>query len=151
MSIKTNAEQIRDETALGANTATRVGGNLVEIADDLVIKETAIDANTAAAATNATAIAANAALIATNASSAATNAAAAAANAALIATNSAAIAANATAASTNATAAATNATAILTKIGNDGSPIAVATANALTGAAYTALATKVATRLYFTT
>lgn len=47
MSIKTNAEQIRDETASAANTATRVGGNLVEIADDLVAKQTLIDANTA--------------------------------------------------------------------------------------------------------
>ena len=130
MSIKTNAEVIRDETALGANTATRVGGNLVEIADDLIVKQTAIAANTAAESTNATAIAANAALIATNAT---------------------AIATNATAAAINASAAATNATAIITKIGNDGSPIALNTANALTGAAYTALATKEATRLYFTT
>ena len=47
MSIKTNAEQIRDETITGANTATRVGGNLVEIADDLIVKQTAIDLNTA--------------------------------------------------------------------------------------------------------
>ena len=46
MSIKTNAEQIRDESITGANTATRVGGNLVEIADDLIAKQTAIDDNT---------------------------------------------------------------------------------------------------------
>lgn len=42
MSIKTNAEIIRDETSTGANTALRVGGNLVDIADDLIDKQTAI-------------------------------------------------------------------------------------------------------------
>lgn len=47
MSIKTNAEQIRDETVVGANTATRVGGNLVEIADELVAQDTEIALNTA--------------------------------------------------------------------------------------------------------
>ena len=47
MSIKTNAELIRDETITGANTATRVGGNLVEIADDLIAKQIEIDVNTA--------------------------------------------------------------------------------------------------------
>ena len=47
MSIKTNAEQIKDETITGANTATRVGGNLVEIADDLIAKQIDIDLNTA--------------------------------------------------------------------------------------------------------
>jgi urocanate hydratase len=47
MSIKSNAEIIRDETTTGANTATRVGGNLVEVADDLIAKQTAIDLNTA--------------------------------------------------------------------------------------------------------
>ena len=47
MSIKTNAEQIRDETLTGANTAARVGGNLVEIADDLIAKQIDIDSNTA--------------------------------------------------------------------------------------------------------
>jgi hypothetical protein len=47
MSIKTNAEIIRDETVAGANTAVRVGGNLVEIADDLVAKQSLINANTA--------------------------------------------------------------------------------------------------------
>ena len=47
MSIKTNAEQIRDETLTGANTATRVGTNLVEIADDLISKQTAVNLNTA--------------------------------------------------------------------------------------------------------
>ena len=38
MSIKSNAIIIRDETAAGANTANRVGTNLVEIADDLISK-----------------------------------------------------------------------------------------------------------------
>jgi hypothetical protein len=47
MSIKTNAEIIRDETTPGANTATRIGGNLVEIADDLLLKQSEITANTA--------------------------------------------------------------------------------------------------------
>jgi len=47
MSIKTDAEQIRDETLAGANTATRFGGNLVEISDDLITKQSAINLNTA--------------------------------------------------------------------------------------------------------
>ena len=47
MSIKTDAVVIRDETTTGANTATRVGTNLVDIADDLVAKQAAIDLNTA--------------------------------------------------------------------------------------------------------
>ena len=47
MSIKSNAIVIRDETASGANTATRVGTNLVEIADDLIAKQSEIDLNTA--------------------------------------------------------------------------------------------------------
>jgi hypothetical protein len=37
MSIKSNAEVIRDETVKRANTAVRVGGNLVEIANDLIL------------------------------------------------------------------------------------------------------------------
>jgi hypothetical protein len=47
MSIKTDAQVIRDETTAGANTATRVGTNLVAIADDLIAKQAEIDANTA--------------------------------------------------------------------------------------------------------
>jgi hypothetical protein len=47
MSIKTDAQVIRDETTTGANTATRVGTNLVAIADDLIAKQAEIDANTA--------------------------------------------------------------------------------------------------------
>ena len=47
MSIKTDAVVIRDEITTGANTATRVGTNLVDIADDLVAKQAAIDLNTA--------------------------------------------------------------------------------------------------------
>ena len=47
MSIKTDAVVIRDETTTGANTAVRVGTNLVAIADDLVAKQAAIDLNTA--------------------------------------------------------------------------------------------------------
>ena len=47
MSIKNNAIIIKDETAAGANTANRVGGNLVEIADDLISKQSAINLNTA--------------------------------------------------------------------------------------------------------
>jgi len=47
MSIKTDAIVIRDETIAGANTATRVGTNLSDIADDLVAKQASIDLNTA--------------------------------------------------------------------------------------------------------
>jgi hypothetical protein len=47
MSIKSNAEIIRDEQVLRANTARRVGGTLVDIADDLIAKQAAIEANTA--------------------------------------------------------------------------------------------------------
>jgi len=47
MSIKSEAIIIRDETTTGANTATRVGGNLVSIADDLIAKQSEIDLNTA--------------------------------------------------------------------------------------------------------
>ena len=46
MSIKTDAIVIRDETVTGANTANRVGANLVAIADDLISKQTAIGLNT---------------------------------------------------------------------------------------------------------
>ena len=46
MSIKTNAEEIRDETIPGLNTAIRVGSNLVEIANDLLAKQTLIDLQT---------------------------------------------------------------------------------------------------------
>ena len=45
MSIKSNAIIIRDETIAGANTASRVGGNLVSIADDLIAKQSEIDTN----------------------------------------------------------------------------------------------------------
>ena len=47
MSILSNAESIRDQTTIGANTANVVGGNLVEIADDLIAKQSEIDLNTA--------------------------------------------------------------------------------------------------------
>ena len=47
MSIKSNAIIIRDETAVGANTANRVGSSIVEIADDLISKQSAIDTNSA--------------------------------------------------------------------------------------------------------
>ena len=47
MSIKTDAVVIRDETIAGANTATRVGTNLSDIADDLVAKQAEVDLNTA--------------------------------------------------------------------------------------------------------
>ena len=46
MSIKTDAIIIRNETVTGANTANRVGSNLVAIADDLISKQTAIGLNT---------------------------------------------------------------------------------------------------------
>ncbi len=45
MSIKSEAIIIRDETTAGANTATRVGTNLVDIADDLIAKQSDITAN----------------------------------------------------------------------------------------------------------
>jgi len=47
MSIRSEAIIIRDETTTGANTAARVGGNLVSIADDLIAKQSEIDLNTA--------------------------------------------------------------------------------------------------------
>jgi hypothetical protein len=47
MSIKTDAVVIKNETVAGANTALRVGTNLEAIADDLVAKQSLIDANTA--------------------------------------------------------------------------------------------------------
>ncbi len=137
MSILSNAEQIRVETITGANTALRVGGNLVEIANDLVIKASAITANASSAATaNSTAT--------TAASSAAT------ANTAATAAGSTAAAA-ATAAATANSSSTTNATAILTKLGKSTSTIPLSEVDVLTAAAYTALATKVATKLYFTT
>ena len=46
MSIKSEAIIIRDEITVGANTASRVGGNLVAIADDLIAKQNEINANT---------------------------------------------------------------------------------------------------------
>jgi hypothetical protein len=62
-----------------------------------------------------------------------------------------AISDNTSATATNATAASTNATAILTKLGKSTSTIAVSEVDVLTAAAYAALSTKVATKLYFTT
>lgn len=60
MSIKNNAIIIRDEVLSGQNTAARVGGNLVEIADDLISKQSAIDTNSAKASyTDASAVSAN--------------------------------------------------------------------------------------------
>jgi hypothetical protein len=47
MSIKTDAVVIKNETVASANTALRVGTNLEAIADDLVAKQSLIDANTA--------------------------------------------------------------------------------------------------------
>tara|TARA_R110000751_G_scaffold144362_1_gene247943 strand:- start:734 stop:1231 length:498 start_codon:yes stop_codon:yes gene_type:complete len=47
MSIRSEAIIIRDETTTGANTAARVGGNLVSIADDLIVKQSEINLNTA--------------------------------------------------------------------------------------------------------
>ena len=47
MSIKSDAIVIRDETTTNANTALRVGTNLVSIADDLISKQSEIDLNTA--------------------------------------------------------------------------------------------------------
>ncbi len=47
MSIKSEAESIRDQTTIGANTANVVGTNLVNIADDLIAKQSEIDLNTA--------------------------------------------------------------------------------------------------------
>ena len=64
MSIKSDAIIIRDETAVGANTAPRVGGNLVAIADDLVAKQVEIDVNNAKVSYNAaSAVAANTAKV----------------------------------------------------------------------------------------
>ena len=60
MSIKTDAIVIRDETVTGANTANRVGTNLVAIADDLIAKQVEINANNAKVSYDAaSAVAAN--------------------------------------------------------------------------------------------
>jgi len=64
MSIKTDAVVIRDEITTGANTAVRVGTNLVAIADDLVAKQAAISANTSKISyTDAAAVALNTAKV----------------------------------------------------------------------------------------
>lgn len=47
MTIITDAQTIRDETATGANTAARVGGNLVDIATQVTQNQQDIAANTA--------------------------------------------------------------------------------------------------------
>ena len=107
MSIKGNAEVIRDETATGANTAARVGSNLVEIADDLIDKNALIAQNTSkvgytdalvAAApsvtTNGTNIATNATNIANNTTNISSNDVDIAANVANIAANTSGVASN---------------------------------------------------------
>jgi len=107
MSIKGNAEVIRDETATGANTAARVGSNLVEIANDLIDKNALISANSSkvgytdalvAAApsvtTNGTNIATNATNIANNATNISSNDVDIAANVANIAANTSGVASN---------------------------------------------------------
>jgi len=43
MSIKTDAQTIKNETVAGANTAQRVGSNLEDIADDLILKGSQIN------------------------------------------------------------------------------------------------------------
>lgn len=45
MSIKTDAQEIRDEQVSGQNTAIRVGGLFVSIADDLISKQSQINTN----------------------------------------------------------------------------------------------------------
>ena len=107
MSIKGNAEVIRDETATGANTAARVVSNLVEIANDLIDKNALISANyskvgytdalVAAApsvTTNGTNIATNATNIANNATNISSNDVDIAANVANIAANTSGVASN---------------------------------------------------------
>ncbi len=116
MSIKGNAEIIRDETATGANTAARVGGNLVEIANDLIDKDAEISANTlkvgytdalVAAApsvtTNGTNIASNATNVANNTANILSNDTDIAANVANIAANTSGVAANLTSLGTKVT------------------------------------------------
>ena len=60
MSIKSDAIIIKDETVTHANTANRVGTNLVAIADDLISKQVSIDSNNAKVSyTDASAVSAN--------------------------------------------------------------------------------------------
>ena len=60
MSIKSDAIIIKDETVTHANTAARVGTNLVAIADDLISKQVSIDSNNAKVSyTDASAVSAN--------------------------------------------------------------------------------------------
>jgi len=109
MSIKGNAEIIRDAVATDANTAARIGSNLVEVADDLIDKNALISANTlkvgytdalVAAApsvtTNGTNIASNATNVANNTANILSNATDIAANVANIAANTSGVAANLT-------------------------------------------------------
>ena len=46
MSLLTDAQKIKNETTIGANTASRVGGVLVEIADTITSYKSLIDSNT---------------------------------------------------------------------------------------------------------
>ena len=60
MSIKSDAIIIKDETVANANTAARVGTNLVAIADDLISKQVSIDSNNAKVSyTDASSVSAN--------------------------------------------------------------------------------------------
>ena len=67
MSIKSEAIIIRDETTIGANTAARVGTNLVSIADDLIAKQSEIDLNTAKVGYTESLVSANTSVVANTA------------------------------------------------------------------------------------
>ena len=67
MSIKSEAIVIRDETTTGANTAARVGTNLVNIADDLIAKQSEINLNTAKVGYTESLVSANTSVVANTA------------------------------------------------------------------------------------
>jgi len=123
MSIKGNAEIIRDAVATDANTAARIGSNLVEIADDLIDKNALISANTLkvgytdALVAAAPSVTTNGTNIATNTTNIATNAADISSNDADIATNVANIAANTSGVAANLTSLTTKVNT--SSIGND--------------------------------
>ena len=67
MSILSNAESIRYQTTIGANTANVVGGKLVEIAEDLILKQSEIDLNTAKVGYTESLVSANTSVVANTA------------------------------------------------------------------------------------
>ena len=115
MSIKGNAEIIRDAVATDANTAARIGSNLVEIADDLIDKNALISANTLKVGYTDALVAA-APSVTTNGTNIATNATNVANNTANISSNDTDIATNVANIAANTSGVAANLTSLTTKV-----------------------------------